>query len=253
MDNYRYGYDKDKKIRTQKMNKEKVLIFDYGATLDTNGIHWYYVFKQEHLRFNSFLSDEQLREAYVYAERSVSANCSIGAQDNFLKTLLIKVGLQYDWLQNQGIILENMRHTEEIAENCYNYAKSNIENVRGLLRELAIDYRLAIVSNFYGNLEAVLEDFGIRSCFECVVESAALGVSKPDKRLLLHALRQMEVKPDCVAVVGDSYKKDIVPAKQLGCHTVWLKGQGWRSSPIQTPLADQTIEDISQLTKIVVG
>ena len=43
----------------------KTIIFDFGATLDTNGIHWFYVFKQEHLKYNSFLSDEQLRETIV--------------------------------------------------------------------------------------------------------------------------------------------------------------------------------------------
>ena len=28
-------------------------------------------------------------------------------------------------------------------------------------------------------------------------------------------------------VVGDSYKKDIIPAQSIGCHVLWLKGKGW--------------------------
>ena len=28
-------------------------------------------------------------------------------------------------------------------------------------------------------------------------------------------------------MVGDSYKKDILPAESLGCRVAWLKGKGW--------------------------
>ena len=28
-------------------------------------------------------------------------------------------------------------------------------------------------------------------------------------------------------MIGDSYKKDIVPAESLGCKVLWIKGKGW--------------------------
>ena len=33
--------------------------------------------------------------------------------------------------------------------------------------------------------------------------------------------------PREVLVVGDSLKKDILPAESVGCPTAWLKGKGW--------------------------
>ena len=30
-----------------------------------------------------------------------------------------------------------------------------------------------------------------------------------------------------VLVVGDSLRKDILPAEEAGCKTLWLKGKGW--------------------------
>lgn len=232
------------------MNKQTI-IFDFGATLDTNGIHWYYVFKQEHLKFNSFLSDEQLRDAYVYAEQTIAKQHLVKKEDNFHQTLIIKVGLQYDRLYEQGAILKEMYHIKEVAENCYLYAKNNIEQVKPMLEELSKEYRLAIVSNFYGNLESVLQDYGIREKFETVIESAIIGVSKPDKKLLLTCFQQMDIKPEQALVVGDSYKKDIAPAKQLGTKTLWLKGKGWKEAPTSTPLADITITDILQLKSMI--
>ncbi len=232
------------------MNNE-ALIFDYGATLDTNGIHWYHIFKQEHLKYNSFLSDEQLRDAYIYAEQTIAKKHLVETKDNFLQTLEVKVKLQYDRLYEQGIILQNMYHTQEVAKNCYEVAKQNVRRVRPMLQYLFTKYRLAIVSNFYGNLESVLEDYDIRQDFEIVVESAVIGVSKPDKKMLLTCFERMNIKPDEAIVVGDSYKKDIIPAKQLGAYTIWIKGQGWRENPSFTPLADTIITDIMELQNIL--
>ncbi|MBR1770076.1 MAG: HAD family hydrolase [Bacteroidales bacterium] len=229
------------------MNKDKLLIFDYGATLDTNGVHWYYVFKKEHEKHNPFLSDEQMRDAYVYAEQSIAKQKLINPEDNFLQTLNIKVKLQYERLFSQGVILKSMYHIEEVAEDCYLFAKENTAKVRQILETLSDKYALAIVSNFYGNLNSVLNDYGLSQLFSCVVESAVLGVSKPDKRLLLTALKQTNMRAEQTTVIGDSYKKDIVPAKQVGCSTVWLKGMGWRDNPVQTPMADKIITDILSL------
>ena len=37
----------------------------------------------------------------------------------------------------------------------------------------------------------------------------------------------LRLKPEEVLVVGDSYKKDILPSLSLGCRVAWLKGKGW--------------------------
>jgi HAD superfamily hydrolase (TIGR01509 family) len=208
------------------MEKEKAIIFDYGATLDTNGIHWYHIFAKEHLKYNSFLTDDQLRDAYVYGERQIAATRSIDSMHNFLDTLLIKVDLQFDYLENNGMIKKEGRHTNEVSQQCYEYAKENTSKVRPMLERLSANYKVGLVSNFYGNLEEVLKDFSIRDCFDDVVESAIVGISKPDKRLWQYALDRLQTKPEDAIVVGDSYKKDIMPTKQLGCSTIWLKGQG---------------------------
>ena len=37
----------------------------------------------------------------------------------------------------------------------------------------------------------------------------------------------LEMEARDVLVVGDSLRKDIVPAESLGCRVLWLKGKGW--------------------------
>lgn len=231
--------------------KEKTIIFDYGATLDTNGVHWYHIFAAEHLKHNSFLEEQQLRDAYVYGERQIAATRSIDSMHNFLDTLLIKVDLQFDYLCNNGMVKQENRKTKEIAENCYLFARKNTQQIRPLLEELSEEYKIGLVSNFYGNLDEVLKDFALFDYFDDVVESAVVGISKPDKRLWQYALERLRTKPEDATVIGDSYKKDIIPTKQLGCSTIWLKGKGWMGNPTNTPFADEIITDIMQIKSVL--
>ena len=84
-----------------------------------------------------------------------------------------------------------------------------------------------LVSNFYGNIDEVLRDYGIRHLFKGIIESAVVGVRKPNPTLFRLGVDALELRPDEVIVVGDSLNKDIQPSEALGCHVLWLKGKGW--------------------------
>lgn len=52
-------------------------------------------------------------------------------------------------------------------------------------------------------------------------------------------------------MIGDSYTKDIIPAKTVGCKAVWLKGEGWNEDTYDEKLPDAVITDITQLTDLL--
>ena len=54
-----------------------------------------------------------------------------------------------------------------------------------------------------------------------------VGVRKPNPTLFRLGVDALEMVASDVLVVGDSLKKDIVPAESLGCQVLWLKGKGW--------------------------
>jgi putative hydrolase of the HAD superfamily len=89
------------------------------------------------------------------------------------------------------------------------------------------------VSNFYGNIDEVLRDYGIRDLFKGIIESAVVGVRKPNPTLFRLGVDALELNADEVLVVGDSLRKDIEPAEKLGCHVLWLKGKGWTAEEDQ--------------------
>lgn len=230
------------KKSTEQNNK--AIIFDYGATLDTNGIHWYNIFFNEYNKLYPNLSDELLREAYVFTERELSKKSYILTSFNFKDTLGIKIKMQCEYIYNNT--LEDY-FSNKLIENCYEIAFKNTYNSKMLLNELHKNYKLAIVSNFYGNLKTVLSDFGILEYFDVIIESAEVGISKPNPEIFQLAIDKFGLTPNECIVIGDSYNKDIQPSKTIGCNTIWLKGKGWDDNPVYHPCADKVITSINEL------
>lgn len=228
----------------------KAIIFDYGGTLDTGGRHWSEVLWEAYQKEEIPVSKEDFREAYVYAELEMEAEPLISPTDTFLQVLRTKADLQTKHLMDNGRWqvdeLTRRPDAEHIALDCYSIAKHHTAKSSTILKQLSSRYDLAIVSNFYGNLNAVLDDFGL-NCFQLVVESAKVGIRKPDSRLLQHTIHELGLQPNEILVVGDSIKNDILPAKSLGCNTVWFKGTGWNGKRETCDVTDHTITNITEL------
>jgi HAD superfamily hydrolase (TIGR01549 family) len=77
-------------------------------------------------------------------------------------------------------------------------------------------YRLGVVSNADGRVDALLAEVGLREHFEVVVDSGAVGVEKPDPRIFRLACEAMGVPPAETAYVGDIYEIDVVGARSAG-------------------------------------
>lgn len=233
--------------------KVEIIAFDYGATLDTNGTHWYNIFYSEHIKENPFLTDIELRQAYIHAERTLSRERLVKQDDTFRETLHKKVNLQMEYLLHNHHIEEiEPEQIKNIVDNSYSVALHCTSNAKKLLQNLKNGYKLVMISNFYGNLQTVLVEFGLRDFFLCVAESAVVGYSKPDERLFLKAFESFDTDAGRCMMIGDSYNKDIIPAKRLGYKTIWLKGRPWQENPVSTPLADETITDLSELERILI-
>lgn len=227
----------------------KGIIFDYGGTLDSNGLHWAEVIWMGYEASRIPVSKETFREAYVYGERTLGKNPLVRPHHTFRDMLRLKVGLQIEWLKEGGHLSAGQvsRETEEaIAEWCYEFARKAIEAARPVLDALAKRYPLVLVSNFYGNIEAVLKDFALDNYFRAIIESAVVGVRKPDPAIFALGIEQLGLPAAQIAVIGDSYDKDIVPASTLGCQTIWLKNIGW-SAYKGTETADLILSDFAEL------
>lgn len=231
------------------------IIFDYGGTLDTNARHWAHVLWEGYQHANVPVSEAQFREAYVFGERALAKAPIVKPEDNFHTVLLKKLDQETAELLRMGVwqITEPERqiHIKAIADYCNNYVLRNLESSRTVLDTLKDRYNLVLVSNFYGNIEAILRDFRLEHYFSAIVESAVVGVRKPDPAIYRLGVEAAGVDASEVLVVGDSYDKDIVPAKTVGCKAVWLKGEGWKPEIVDESLPDAIIKSLNELVGLL--
>ena len=201
------------------VSKIKGIIFDYGGTLDTGGDHWSEVIWAAWQQAGVAADKAEFREVYVYAERELARTLHILPHHNFHDLLDIKMQIELQRLAELGHFpasqVEDM--AKKVALICYDSAKASVENAKSVLEALSKKYPMVLVSNFYGNVETVLKDFGIDKYFKKVIESAVVGVRKPDPKIFTLGVEALGLKPEEVLVFGDSYSKDIVPAEKAGC------------------------------------
>jgi putative hydrolase of the HAD superfamily len=234
------------------ISKIKGIIFDYGGTIDSNGKHWAEVLWDAYEDNRVPVTKDQFREAYVYGERYLATHPVILAEDNFGVLLKKKTDLQFDYLVEKGYLTEKSKSSEysvAISDQCYNFAKHIISSEKAILDALKRKYPMVLVSNFYGNVQAVLSDFDLLKYFDDIIESAVVGVRKPDPAIFGLGVEQLGLPASEIVVIGDSYKKDIVPATKNGCKTIWLKGPGWEKDD-DNATADIVITDFKELKDI---
>ena len=225
----------------------KGIIFDYGGTLDSRGVHWSEVLWQGYQQAQVPIDKMTFRTAYVEGERALARERIILPQDNFHTLLRKKVALEISFLPEQPDERTRDCWVESIAAYCDHAARTCIEEARPMLEELQGRYPMMLVSNFYGNIDEVLRDYGIRHLFKGIIESAVVGVRKPNPTLFKLGVDALEMDPIEVLVVGDSLRKDIEPAEQLGCQVLWLKGKGWTDEE-DAQTHPRTITSVTQVT-----
>lgn len=230
----------------------KGLLIDFGGTVDTDGIHWFRVFEAAYRECGAGVPVELLRQAYVHAERTLGKTALIGTDFTFSRTLETKIVLQTEFLEQEGL---HIGCRGEILDFCMNLVRDNINKVSGpVLERLAASMPIALVSNFYGNMHRVLGEFGIEGHFADVVESAVVGLRKPDMQIFTLACSRLGLTPDSVLMAGDSWDKDILPAHEAGCRTCWLnrgKGYDMASDSNSNMQADAQIDSLSCLGSVI--
>lgn len=235
----------------KKLTDIQGVIFDYGGTIDTNSRHWAEVLWEKYKELQVPVDKPVFREAYVHGERTLARQPLVKPEDNFYDVLRIKTRVQMDWLVENGIlprekaVAEN--YASRIADACYAYVLEVLKRTRPVVKTLSEHYKLVLVSNFYGNIQAVLKDFGLDGFFSRIVESSVVGVRKPDPAIYRLGVEAMGLPAGQVLVVGDSFSKDVVPAKKVGCKVAWLKGEGWGNEEIDDSLPDVVITDLPDL------
>lgn len=105
-------------------------------------------------------------------------------------------------------------------DHLWTWVEPGTEEALEALRESG--YRLGVISNADGRVEALLASRGLRGHFEFVLDSDVVGVEKPDPRIFQAAVERLALPPEECLYVGDLYPVDVVGARNAGLQAVLL-------------------------------
>jgi putative hydrolase of the HAD superfamily len=138
---------------------------------------------------------------------------------------------------------------EHMASNVWRRVGTGVRDALGRMRAAGV--KLAVVSNSEGTIEAALDEVGLGPLLETVVDSAVVGVAKPDPRIFQLALERIDVAPADAIMVGDSPTADVAGARAAGIRGVlldpfelypWVEAPRFRDVPA---FADALIESLN--------
>ena len=112
------------------------------------------------------------------------------------------------------------------------------------LRALGTRFRLAVISNIDDDLFAASAR-QLAVPFDTVATAEQCRCYKPHPAIFEKALRRLGGAPSAVAHVAEG-AGEVVPARRLGCSTVWVRRNG-RSARLLTEAPDLQVPDLQSL------
>ena len=122
-----------------------------------------------------------------------------------------------------------------------------------VLEQLACEYTLALAGNAPADIVDVLDDLGVLRWFRHTDVSGSLGIKKPDERFFRTILDRAGFAPSEAIMIGDRLDNDIIPAKQVGLRTVWMRRGRYAALEPRVPdeLPDEAIFDLEELPSAI--
>jgi FMN phosphatase YigB (HAD superfamily) len=234
------------------------LLFDFGGTLD-GPAHWLDRFLMSYRAAGIEITRAELDPAFEHATRIGYGATRVMARFGLTDLVRFLVGHQFEYLRKSGPdplrkILDDSgaagRHrlVESVTKSFVRETAAGLAHSRDAVGPLRSRFTMGIVSNFYGNLDRILEEAKLDRFFAAVADSSRVGIFKPDPGIFEAALKKIRCAPESAAMIGDSLGKDCAPAHKLGMRTVWLCTEPRRDE--DSSAADVTIRSIDEVAQI---
>jgi putative hydrolase of the HAD superfamily len=220
-----------------KIQKDKLIVFDMDGTL----------YK---LKGGTFL-DSKLNKKIL---ENVIKFIQLKLKKDEKEAREILNGIKEEYGENISIALE-----EKFGLDRYDYFNCvwNIEsrkyiikysNLEDTLVRLTKEYKFILMSDAPKIwIEKVLKELNIERFFNGNILSGEGGKRKIFGNYFSNLLKEYNLKPEKVVVVGDQENTDIIPAKKLGINTIYI------NKNTKSEFADVNLVDINNLEKEIIN
>ena len=235
----------------------ETLLFDFGGTLDADGVAWkerfYALYRAEGLN----IAADAFAAAFHAADDAL-----IGAMPpstGLVETVrLLAANVETELarrLPESGSGETGMRRLDgarggRVGERFLAEMYAAFARNRPVLAALGEHYKLGIVSNFYGNLEAVCRSSGLAPLFAVMTDSHCVGAEKPDPAIFHAALETLRAAPATTVFVGDSLHRDLEGARRTGMRFIWIAPQDVQAAEARKVGTASIFAAVSELREV---
>ncbi len=203
------------------MSDIKAILFDFGGTLDNDGVDWF----TRMYRGIGEQYDGLDRQAFQTCAET-AANRLDSFDDTRTLTMSGVVHRIMSEIHKEVLLLDSEQHGQwdpDIVAKGF-VAESETFLVRNLeiVKQLQGKFRLGCISNNWGNTSGWCEQYGFDQLFEVMIDSTLVNSMKPDKVIFEAALEGMKLTGLECAYVGDRYDYDVIGSSNLGFAPVWI-------------------------------
>ena len=201
----------------------ETLLFDFGGTLDADGVAWKERFHALYRAEGLDLTAEAFAPVFFAADDPLVG--ALTATAGLAETVhALAANLETELRRQPGTAKEptDGDRGRRVASRFLSDMSAIFVRNRPVLEGLGQRYRLGVVSNFYGNLEGACQSSGLAPLFAVMTDSQQVGAEKPDPAIFRAALDALDATPATTLFVGDSLRRDCEGARRAGIGFVWI-------------------------------
>jgi putative hydrolase of the HAD superfamily len=203
------------RMSAAKNKKLKALMFDFGGTLAFQDFE---LLAREFSREGRKLDALALEHAEYAGREAIDRHLMSGkkaqadnaAYEHFFRGWMAAAGIPQEEFQECAVRFGTIHREASLWRVVRPGTFEALEAFK------SAGYKLAIVSNAEGQVEADTKRYGLAPYFDVIIDSHIVGVAKPDPRIFQIALERLGVGADEVKYTGDIYSIDVEGARAAG-------------------------------------
>ncbi len=232
------------------MQAIETVLFDFGGTLDSDGLAWKERFHALYRAEGLDLSAEAFAPAFYTADDALVG--ALAPWAGLKETVdALAMGLEAELGRRGGRAGADDARGRRVASRFQSEMSAAFDRNRPVLKALGERYRLGVVSNFYGNLEAACESSGLASLFGVMADSQRVGAEKPEPAIFHAALSALNATPETTVMVGDSLRRDGEGARRSGMRFIWIAPEDVQAAE-RSGVADAAVTELPDLLEILI-
>ena len=228
------------------------LLFDFGGTLDADGVAWKERFHALYRAEGLDMTAEAFAPAFFAADDPLVGALPPAA--GLMQTIdALTANLEAELGRRAGTAKEPAGgdRGRRVASRFLTDMSAIFARNRPALESLADRYRLGVVSNFYGNLEAVCRSSGLAPLFGVMTDSSCVGAEKPDPAIFRSALETLHAAPETTLFIGDSLRRDCEGARRAGMGFIWIAPEEVQADAGRTAAPPSVLAAVTRLPDLL--